>query len=95
MNLSIEQLAIIISFLISVISIGIALGKILQKIKDLTEKVDKHNQVVERTYKLEANVGSLDLGVMAERINTNEKEIQELKQEIQKGCFPKCKTNMK
>ena len=92
MDISIGTVASVVTFLISIVSIGITLGKILQQLKDLSEKVDKHNQVIERTYRIEENIGSLDLGVMAEKIHANEKAIDELKKS-QKGCNPLCQTN--
>lgn len=37
-----------------------SIARIETEIKDLRREVEKHNQVVERTYKLEANVESLN-----------------------------------
>lgn len=47
---------------------------IQQEIKDLTRQVEKHNQVVERTYELERK-----MGVAEERISDAHHRINELK----------------
>ena len=92
MDISIAQLATIITFLGSVIVVGISIGKLSAKVDTLAENVNKHNNIIERTYKLESNIGKHDIGVMAEQIKENQKEIAELKK--QKGCSNQCLQNL-
>lgn len=56
---------------------------LLGKIKELAEKQDKHNEVIERTYNLEKNVE-----VLQEQIKVENHRIEDL-EEVQNECIRK------
>lgn len=76
-----------ISAVISLISCGITvavvfinIGTYKQKLRDLEEKVDKHNNVIERVFRLEENVRHTDIGAMSAELNRAIDDIKELKE---------------
>lgn len=57
-DIIISLIGVIPALLVAVVSI-ISNNQIVKvKIEDLTKKVEKHNQIVERTYKLESDVST-------------------------------------
>lgn len=51
---------LVIQLLTYAVSIGCLYGGIVQRLKNLETKVDKHNHLVERMYKVEARVKLLE-----------------------------------
>lgn len=47
---------IIINLFAYAITIGVVYGSIRQQIKQLAEKVDKHNNLIERMYQVESQI---------------------------------------
>lgn len=58
--MEIQVLSLIITIATTLISIGSVYGALSTKISMLTRQVEKHNQVIERTCKLEARVDGID-----------------------------------
>ena len=58
------------------VSIGCVYGGISARLKSLEKKVDKHNNVIERMYKAEGRIDTLERHLADE-----EKELEELKHE--------------
>ena len=58
----------------------IGIGTYKQKLKDLEEKVDKHNNVIERVFRLEENVRHTDIGAMSAKLDRAMDDIKKLKE---------------
>lgn len=63
----------------------IMMGTYKQKIKNLEDKVDKHNNVIERVFRLEENINHVDVGVLKEVTHRNSEDIKEIKEMIKEA----------
>lgn len=70
----------LISCGITVATMLIGIGTYKQKLRDLEEKVDKHNNVIERVFRLEENVRHTDIGAMSAKLDRAMDDIKELKE---------------
>lgn len=68
---------------ITIIGFCIIIGVYKQKIEALEKKVDKHNNVIERVFRIEENVRHVDIGALQESTKRNAEDIKELKEMIQ------------
>lgn len=76
MNIDTNVIVLIIGY---IVSIGVIYGTIKTKIEDLSQKVSKHNNLIERTYKIER-----DLSTAFVKIDENRHNIKRLDQEVRK-----------
>lgn len=68
---------------ITIIGFCIIIGVYKQKIEALEKKVDKHNNVIERVFRIEENVRHIDIGALQESTKRNAEDIKELKEALQ------------
>lgn len=78
--MNISTVISLISCCITVAAVFINIGTYKQKLRDLEEKVDKHNNVIERVFRLEENVRHTDIGAMSAELNRAIDDIKELKE---------------
>lgn len=82
MKINLTELISIITSIMSLITVGISMGKFFQKVADLEKSVDKHNNVIERVFRLEDNIGHTDIGVLRSEQKHLKEDIEQLKEEI-------------
>ena len=82
--MTIAEIISIIASILSIISVGIGVGKIQQKVVDLEKSVDKHNNVIERVFRLEVNIGHIDIGVLKAEQKHLTETVKKLQEDIQK-----------
>lgn len=82
MSISLPELISICSSILSLITVGIGMGKFSQKVTNLEKSVDKHNNVIERVFRLEDNIGHTDIGVLRSEQKHLKEDIGQLKEEI-------------
>lgn len=83
MNMSYELLGILITVVGQGLYVAYKLGQLEQKLVDLDQKQEKHNKIIERTYKAES-----DIEVLKEQIKVENHRIDDLEgiqHECQKG----------
>lgn len=83
MNMSYELLGILITIVGQGLYVAYKLGQLEQKLVDLDQKQEKHNKIIERTYKAES-----DIEVLKEQIKVENHRIDDLEgiqHECQKG----------
>lgn len=70
MNVNYELIGIFITVIIQGLYVAYKMGKFEEKLIEIEKKQDKHNQVIERTYKLEsrADVQDTEINVANQRI---------------------------
>lgn len=77
------EMVSIISSIASLITVGIGMGKFSQKVTDLEKSVDKHNNVIERVFRLEDNIGHTDIGVLKSEQKHQQEAIEELRKDVE------------
>lgn len=77
-NIITSLIGIIPTIVVAVISIVSNNAVIKVKIEELEKKVDKHNQIIERTYKLEGDVDTAFKRIDEERDRINRLEDKEM-----------------
>ena len=70
------------SAIITILSIGIGIGSFKQQVATLTKEVEKHNKVIERTFKIENNIGNHDIGAMAAVQDALKEDVADIKKEL-------------
>lgn len=80
MSMSYELLGILITVVGQGLYVAYKLGQLEQKIIDLDVKQEKHNKIIERTYKAES-----DIKVLMEQIKVENHRIDDL-EEVQHEC---------
>ena len=78
--MSYELAGILLTVVIQALYIAHRIGRFEEKLTSIEEKQDKHNNLMERTYKLE---GAVDL--LKEKIDVENHRIEDL-EEIQNNC---------
>lgn len=76
-----------LSTLLEIGGILIGLGMIYGRIVSLEKKVDKHNNVIERVYHIESNIGETDIGALKQHVQDMDARIDKVEQ---KGCNNTC-----
>lgn len=82
MHINISTAISLMSALITLLSIGIGIGTFKQQIVTLTKEVEKHNKVIERTFKLENNIGNHDIGAIVAKQETLISEVADIRKDI-------------
>lgn len=82
--MSTQVLSSVISALATILTIAISIGVYKQRLDDLAKKVDKHNNVIERVFRLEENVNHRDIGALESDVRHCQEDIKELKKICQK-----------
>lgn len=70
-----ENISISLAEIIQLAGIFIGLGVIYGKITSLDKRVEKHNKVVERVFKLEENIGGNDVGVINQKVTDLDRRV--------------------
>nr|DAF76542.1 MAG TPA: hypothetical protein [Caudoviricetes sp.] len=83
--MTVTEIISIASSVLSLVTIGVGVGKFSQKVSSLEEKVDKHNHVIERVFRLEDNIGRTDIGVLQAEQKHLVHDVEQLKEEM-KQC---------
>ena len=78
--MSYELAGILLTVVIQALYIAHRIGRFEEKLTSIEEKQDKHNNLMERTYKLE---GAVDL--LKEKIDVENHRIEDL-EEVQNNC---------
>ena len=76
--------------MITLLGVALSAGVLIGRINALEKKVEKHNNLVERLYKVETNLGDIDVGVLNERVHENALAIEEMKKGVSNSCLKKC-----
>lgn len=71
--MSYELAGILLTVIIQGLYMAFKMGKMEQKLESMDKKQDKHNQVIERTYKIES-----DIEVLKEQIKVENHRIEDL-----------------
>lgn len=85
MNITLSEIISLGSAIITLLTVGIGLGKFSQKVENLEKKVDKHNNVIERVFRIESNIDHVDIGVL----EANQKHLEDKVNQLQED-FKKC-----
>ena len=83
MMISYELVGIFVTVIIQGLYVAYKMGKFEQKLSDIEEKQDKHNNLIETTYKNEC-----DISVLKEKISVENHRIEDL-EEMQNECIRK------
>ena len=75
-----ELIGIIVTIAIQCLLFAYKMGRFEQKLTDIVEKQDKHNNLIERTFKIETAVE-----VLQEKVNVENHRIEDL-EDIQNKC---------
>lgn len=73
--MSYELAGILLTVIIQGLYMAFKMGKMEQKLESMDKKQDKHNQVIERTYKLES-----DVEVLKEQVKVENHRIEDLEE---------------
>ena len=73
--MSYELAGILITVIIQGLYMAFKMGKFEQKLESIDKKQDKHNDVIERTYKIES-----DIMVLQEQIKVENHRIEDLEE---------------
>lgn len=76
-----ENISISLAEIIQLAGIFIGLGVIYGKITSLDKRVEKHNKVVERVFKLEENIGKNDVGVINQKVTDLDRRVTNIETE--------------
>lgn len=87
-----ENISISLAEIVQLAGIFIGLGVIYGKITSLDKRVEKHNKVVERVFKLEENIGGNDVGVINQRVTELDRRMTNIET---KECNNICLNNHK
>lgn len=82
--MTLAEIISIVASLLSIASVGIGVGKIQQKVTDLEKSVDKHNNVIERVFRIEDNIGHIDIGVLKAEQKHLIEDVKQIKEDLQK-----------
>lgn len=74
--MSYELAGILLTVIIQGLYMAFKMGKMEQKLESMDKKQDKHNQVIERTYKLES-----DVEVLKEQVKVENHRIEDLEEQ--------------
>lgn len=81
--ISYELVGILLTVILQGLYVAFKMGKFEQKLSDIEEKQDKHNNLIERTYKNEC-----DISVLKEKISVENHRIEDL-EDMQNECIRK------
>jgi hypothetical protein len=87
-----ENISASLSDIIQIASILIGLGATYGRITSLDKRVEKHNKVIERVFKLEESVGKNDVNVLSQKISDLDRRVTNIEAE---GCNNICLNNHK
>lgn len=87
-----ENISISLAEIVQLAGIFIGLGVIYGKITSLDKRVEKHNKVVERVFKLEENIGGNDVGVINQKVTELDRRMTNIET---KECNNICPNNHK
>jgi peptidoglycan hydrolase CwlO-like protein len=77
---SYELIGIIVTIAIQCMFFAYKMGRFEQKLTDIVQKQDKHNNLMERTFKIETAIG-----VLQEKVNVENHRIEDL-EDVQNKC---------
>ncbi len=80
---SYELVGILLTIVLQGLYVAYRMGKFEQKLSDIEAKQDKHNNLIERTYKNE-----IDISVLKEKISVENHRIEDL-EDRQNECIRK------
>lgn len=83
MQINYELIGILIAVVIQGLYLAFKIGRFEQKLETLEQKQDKHNNLIERTYRLENSIG-----VLQEQVKVENHRIEDL-EDIQNECIRK------
>lgn len=81
--MTLAEIISIVASVLSIISVGVGVGKIQQKVADLEKSVDKHNNVIERVFRIEDNIGHTDIGALKVEQKYLMEDVKQLKEDVQ------------
>ena len=79
-KVSYELIGIIVTIAIQCMFFAYKMGRFEQKLTDIVQKQDKHNNLMERTFKIET-----EISVLKEKVNVENHRIEDL-EEVQGKC---------
>ncbi len=87
-----ENISASLSDIIQIASILIGLGATYGRITSLDKRVEKHNKVIERVFRLEESVGKNDVNVLSQKISDLDRRVTNIEAE---ECNNVCLNNHK